>query len=189
MRILVWIVPVLVLLLVYEPCRAAQQSTEEILSTIDSKFYVDGLVGSESGPRAVVHSVLMEDEIKFLIEHTSESIPAMLHRLATPKAIRYEYTKILYFAVFEKAKDIRTMLPLADYLDSLPDSEPSRHGRGIPTMEGEPFEYAFRAASAFLDFESTKKYSKADLMFPARHQIANQLRAEYRRRTAQEKQQ
>ena len=155
---------------------AAESDIAVRLDSIDSKMYVESIEGPVANYAASVEAIALEQpEIQYLLQHSSEAIPVMLHRMSTPGAIHYPRTMILYFIIFRQSNDRRVLPAIADYLDSAPASAQAQ------AMNGDPFEYAFWAACSFLNCDAiTRKYGSRDAIFPARHELAGQLRLAYK---------
>jgi hypothetical protein len=169
-----------VLLILVAGVAAGQDCIDQSLDRIDSKDFVLGILGPTSDSSGTKVFALDTPEVTCLVQHSDQAIPHMLQRFKASNGIHYGPSRIVYFIVFEKTKDFRAMLALADYLDSLPATEVKQ---AMPDLSDrlDPYEYALSAARAFgaLAF-LPQKYSTSDV-FQARHQIAEQLRADFRR--------
>lgn len=147
---------------------------DQTLDAVDSKSFIDGLLGPASGISGVQLQAEKSAQVQFLLNNATEAIPRMTRRLVDRNAIHYRLTPIVYFIVFKKSKDAQVMPALAAYLDSLSDND--RTWASV-YFEENPFAYAIEAIATFIPLSS----EASNEPFSHRHEIANQLRSEFKR--------
>jgi len=144
------------------------ERTKEILAEINGWGY---LARGASDPGAVVDSTVVNEEVRFLIENSSVSLPMILEWLDKG------YTKgriplTVFFIVFTECGDPKAIPYLIDYLRNLPESE--KGGAGLPTH---PFRHAINAIEALTGIDFTPS-SFGDL-FGRRFEVADKAERWY----------
>ena len=159
-----------------------EQSVKQTLDMIDSKDFLEIRTSDADSPILVAHIASNVAEVKYLVAHTEEAIPEMIRRLNAPGAIKYEEARTVYFIIFGEVKDPRTLPALADYIDSVPDSDVARLEAGNGVRD--PLLYAIDAARSLgiepepLPVSSHSQMPSAAQVVAAKHALASRIRAE-----------
>lgn len=141
------------------------------LEQTDTPEFSHGPVFPASGYDTVELGFLEKPEVRYLLAHPSEAVPAMLKRLDSRNGVRCYATPIPYFIVFKHCRDRRALPALARFLDALPNS--AGGSAGVP---GSPFPYAIDAIKTLAP-GALPSTSNINEMFRARHQTAKKVRA------------
>ena len=153
---------------------ASNADIRQVWSRINSQEFTYGLAGAASGPQSAKSYIFGTPEFEFLGKHLSEAVPLLVQKLNETKGVNAVPSRITYFIACEQCHDARVLPALADYLDTLPDSEEK-----VATAPFHPFQYAVDAVNAYIAVPPPASGS----VFAARHKIAAMARAEFQRRS------
>jgi hypothetical protein len=128
-----------------------------------------------SGEAYERNALLGRPEVKLLIAHSQDAIPAMLSRLNRPGGLPNRgQTLTIYFVVFGQCNDPRVLPAIANYFDYTPVENVSKALWYDP-----PFLHAIYALHALLPSE-TLLSSRVDILHDDRKRFADEARAAYR---------
>ena len=119
------------------------------------------------------------NEIEFLIRNKDVSLPIIFERFHRDAEKSYQAV-FVYCVVFGRTKSVEALPYLADYIDSLPDSDRHNSGSGL-----HPFNWAVDAVRMITSREISIVPQKGEAdknpwwFFDARHKYAHAIRTRY----------
>jgi len=144
--------------------------------------YLDGTYDNsgESSMEWVWERLQGRNEIKFLIKNKDISLPVIFERFYRKEETNSQ-SMLVYCVVFGRTKSIEVLPYLADYIDSVPDSD-----RGYYSGGWHPFNFAVNAVNMITNSEVSVLPQKGEedknpyWFFDARHKYADAIRRWYK---------